>query len=36
MYAALLVVAVLGFLVDRLIKVITQRMLAWQDTKDPI
>ena len=36
MYAALLIVAVLGFLVDRLIKVITQRMLVWQDTKDPI
>jgi ABC-type nitrate/sulfonate/bicarbonate transport system permease component len=34
MYAALLVVATLGFVVDRLIKYATQRMLVWQDTKD--
>ncbi len=34
MYAALLVIAALGFIVDRLLKLITQRMLAWQDTRD--
>ena len=36
MYAALLIVAALGFTVDRLIKYITERMLAWQDTKEPM
>ena len=32
MYAAILFVAVLGFLVDRIVGMIGRRLLAWQDT----
>jgi ABC-type nitrate/sulfonate/bicarbonate transport system permease component len=32
MYAAILVVATLGFTVDRIIGLIGRRLLAWQDT----
>ena len=32
MYAALLLVAVLGFSVDRLVRIVGRRLLAWQET----
>jgi ABC-type nitrate/sulfonate/bicarbonate transport system permease component len=35
MYAALLLVAVLGFSVDRLVRVVGGRLLVWQETIEP-
>ncbi len=35
MYAALLLVALLGFSVDRLIRLIGKRLLVWQETIEP-
>jgi ABC-type nitrate/sulfonate/bicarbonate transport system permease component len=34
MYAALLMVAILGFSVDRLVRIIGRRLLVWQETID--
>lgn len=35
MYAALLLVALLGFSVDRLVRIIGKRLLVWQETIEP-
>ena len=34
LYAALLMVAILGFSVDRLVRIIGRRLLVWQETID--
>jgi ABC-type nitrate/sulfonate/bicarbonate transport system permease component len=35
MYAALLLVALLGFSVDRIVRIVGKRLLVWQETIDP-
>jgi ABC-type nitrate/sulfonate/bicarbonate transport system permease component len=35
MYAALLLVALLGFSLDRWVRLIGKRLLVWQETLEP-